>query len=180
MSDENVDDLNFDFNTSGMKTEKDLDLGRDLPKGKYVAVVETVEKDQSGTNTCMKFTFGVVGGPYSGRKVFERLFLTEKANNRVILFGNRLGIIAEAELGKPSVRKSWREAIGKKVVIEVENREYEAKDGSKKTATNLTFGGIFKLDDEKVADVVRAAGAGAGTAKAAPAGAANQAAFDDL
>ena len=169
--------LNMDFNTSSVKDEKSLDMGRDLPKGKYVATVEKIEKDTNGNTPALKFTFSVVAGPYTNRKVFERLFLTEKANGRVILFGNRLGLIAEKELGKESVRKNWKDAIGKKVVIEVENREYEARDGSKKQATNLTYGGIFKMDDPKVAEVVSAAGA----PKAAPtAGAATQAAFDDL
>ncbi len=180
MDDEN-DDLNFDFNTSGVKTEKDVDKGRDLPKGKYIALVENIEKDQNGKTPAYKFTFAVTAGPYKGRKVFERLFLSEKANGRVILFGSRLGLIAEKELDRESVRKSWKDAIGKTVVIEVENRPYDDKDGNKKTATNLTYNGIFKLDDPKVADVVKEAGAGT------PAGgnggqsaAANQAAFDDL
>ena len=174
--DEN-DDLNFDFNTSGIKTEKDVDKGRDLPKGKYVAVVENIEKDHGGKTPAYKFTFAVTAGPYKGRKVFERLFLSEKANGRVVLFGSRLDLIAEKELDKESVRKSWKDAIGKTVVIDVENREYD-KDGTTKTATNLTYNGIYKLNDPKVADVVAAANAG-GTKSAGQAAAA-QAAFDDL
>ena len=43
---------------------------------------------------------------------------------------------------------------------------------------NLTFGGLYKLDDSKVADVV--AQAGSAQAKSQAAGAATQAAFDDL
>jgi hypothetical protein len=174
------DDLNFDFNTSDVKTDQDLDLGRDLPKGKYVVVVEAIEKDQGQGTPAYKFTFSVTAGAFKGRKVFERLFLSEKANKRVILFGSRLGLIAEKELGKESVRKSWKEAIGKEVVIEVENEEYEAKDGSKKQRTKMTFGGIYKLDDPKVADVVKAAGAKASPTAGAGAGASNQKAFDDL
>ena len=180
MSDNELDDLNFDFNTAEVKNEKDLDMGRDLPKGKYVAVVEKVEKDHKSTTPCFTFTFSVVAGPYTGRKVFERLFLSDKNNKRVVMFGSRLGLIAEKELGKESVRKSWGGAVGKQVVIDVETRPYEKKDGSPGVATNLTYGGLFKLDDPKVADVVREAGAAKASAPASGGGAATQQAFDDL
>lgn len=180
MSDNELDDLNFDFNTAEVKDEKDLDMGRDLPKGKYVAVVEKVEKNHQSNTPCFTFTFSVVAGPYTGRKVFERLFLSEKNNKRVVMFGSRLGLIAEKELGKESVRKSWSKAVGQKVVIEVESRPYD-KDGVQKIATNLTYGGLFKFDDPKVADVVKDAGAVKATAPArAGGGAAAQQAFDDL
>lgn len=172
------DDLNMDFNTSEVKSDSDLNMGRtDLPEGKYVAEVEKVEKEHNSKTPCFKFTFLVVAGPHKNRKVFEKLYLSEKANKRVVLFGSRLGLIADKELGQGSVRKSWAQAVGQRVVIDVKHRPYDANDGSKKIAVGLDFGGIYRLTDPAVADVVKDAGqtAGAGTGAAD-----NQKAFDDL
>lgn len=177
--DDNIDELGFDFNTSATPTESDIGGGGGaIPDGMYHAVVDQVEKDQSGNTPAFKFTFSILAGPHKGRKVFEKLFLSEKANNRVVLFGNRLGLLNQADLGQASVRKSWSDAIGKQVVIEVATREYEAKDGSKKKASNLKFDGLYKLDDPRVAHVQRAGGGPVKAAAAAAAEAVNT--FNDL
>jgi hypothetical protein len=181
------DDLGFDFDCSSYKKEEDFTAGSGpIPDGKYHVVVESVEKDHSGNNPALKFTFGILAGTTPGqvgRKVHERLFLTEKAKARVMIFANRLGLIGKADVGQPNVRKNWGDARNKQVIIEVATREYDKKDGSKGKASNVTFGGIWRLDDAEVKDVPRsgaAARAAQAPAAAAPAPSKAADAFDDL
>ena len=172
------DDLNFDFNTSEVKEVKDIGAGGGmLPDGFYHVTVENVEKDHNSATPCLKFTFGIIAGPCKGRKIFDRLFTTEKNNARVVLFGNRLGLLNQGDLGKTNVRKSWSDAIGKEVIVETSTREYEARDGSKKKASNLKFDGLYKLDDVRVKDVQRAGGT---TTPATTDSAATDSTFNDL
>jgi hypothetical protein len=181
MSDENNDDdLNFDFNTSDVKEEKDIGANKQLPPGFYHVEVEKVEKDHKSAQPCLKFTFTVLAGPKKRQKVFERLFMTEKNNGRVILFGNRLGLIAPSELGKSSVRKNWNDAVGKKVFIEVEHREYTAANGDKKTGVNLAYNGIHRLNDPAVPTNTPREDGSESAETAAATSAAATAAFDDI
>ena len=179
MNEDDNDDMNYDFDTSSYAKEEEIGKGGMVPPGFYHAVVEKIEKDHTGQNPALKFTFCILAGPQKRQKVFERLFLTEKNNGRVVLFGNRLGLIGKGELGKESVRKSWNDAKDRQVILELIERDYTAKDGSTKKATNVKYDGIYKLDDPRVAAVPREGSA----TKAVPttaAGSATQAAFDDL
>jgi hypothetical protein len=154
------DDLYFDFDTSKFREEEEITRGcGPIPDGLYHAVVNAVEQDPSGQNPAIKLTFMLLAGTVPNqtyRRLSERLFLTEKGKHRVLLFANRLGLLGKPELGQPNVRKNWGETIGKQVIIEVANREYEYKDGSKHKVSNLAFFGIWKLDDPNVAQVPRA------------------------
>lgn len=153
-------DLYCDFDTSNFREEEELTRGcGPIPDGLYHAVVHSVEQDPSGQNPAIKLTFMVLAGTILNqtyRRLCERLFLTQKGKQRVLLFANRLGLLGKPELGQPNVRKNWGEAVGKQVIVEVANREYQNKDGSKKMVSNLAFAGIWKLDDPKVAQVPRA------------------------
>jgi hypothetical protein len=173
-----TDDLAFDFDTSAYTKESDISVGDLIPDGKYHAVVDKVENDQGGSSPCFKITFSILAGTVggvAGRKMIERLFNTEKNKQRMVLFANRLGLIGQGDLGKPSVRQSWSNAVGKQVVIEVKSRKYQKNDGTEGTSNQLAFGGIWKLDDPIVASVPRA-----GAKPAAAPAATQQQAFDDL
>ena len=152
------DDLNFDFDTTKISKEKDLELSSGpVPDGKYHVLVESVAKESEGTPS-LKFVFSVLAGTTPGqnnRKIHERLYLTEKTMQRVYLFANRLGLINTSEFGQPNVRKNWKETVGSQVIVEVQLREYDKRDGTKAKTSNITFGGIWKLDDESVKDVPR-------------------------
>lgn len=173
---DNGSDLTVDFDTMGYTDERELDSN--LADGKYLAVLDAVEKDLGGKSPCLKLTFGVKKKNGTTTKLIERLFLTEKSKQRLLLFANRLGLIGNDDLGKPSVRRSWNDALGKEVVIEVGTREFVKNDGTKGKASSLTFNGIWKTTDPAVADVLAAYGPG-GTPKtpAAPAAAGQ---FNDM
>lgn len=158
-------ELNMDLDLANYKSRSEITVNTSLPDGKYHAVVESVEKDISGQNPALKFKFTVLEGPQKNRSIVERLFLTEKAKARVVLFADRLGMIGDADCGN-TIRRNWGEAVGKQLVIEVQTREYKKADGSVGKASNLAFGGLFRLDDPAVADVPkRTAAAAAGKAQ---------------
>jgi hypothetical protein len=146
-------DLNIDLNLSGISSEQQLNVDQPLPDGKYHVALRTIEPNRSGDKPFLTLAFEVLHGPYEGRPVTERLYLTENNRKRIHFFALRLGLIGRADLGNTSVRRNWGEAVGKQCVIEVATREYTKKDGSKGKTPSVTYGGIWKLDDPAVADV---------------------------
>ncbi len=177
-SDATDDDLSMDFDTVAIKSEADISVGNMVADGRYHAVVEKVEKD-NGNNPCYKIAFKVIDGTVRGqvnKSITERLFLTEKAKPRLMLFASRLGLFGQQDYGKPHVSKNWGSVVGSHVVIEVKTRTYPKTDGTEGKSTNLSFDGIWKLDDPKVADVPKGHVPAAGSAPAA----APTASFDDV
>lgn len=153
-------ELNMDLDLANYKSRSEISVNQSLPDGRYHAIVEAVEKDVSNTSPALKFKFVVLEGPQRNRSISERLFLTDKNKNRVVLFADRLGMIGDADCGN-TIRRNWGEAVGKQVIIEVTTREYKKQDGTAGKSTQLAFGGIYRLDDPDVADVPRRAAASA-------------------
>ena len=148
-------ELDYVFDTSGVRCKSDIMTTSHLPPadGFHHAVVKAIESDRHIELFCLKFTFQILAGASKDRTVCDRLFLTEKNNRRVVLFGHRLGLLKQDEFGQTGVRKNWSEAIGKEVVIETATREYPTRDNTIRRASNLTYEGVYRLDDPRVKDV---------------------------
>lgn len=153
------------------KAEKNLD-GGPLPEGKYHALLTGAKSEsfKSG-NSGFEFEFEVLApDEHAGRKVHDRLVISEKTEPRQIMYLSRLGIIEAVEKdGKKHYEKGevedFIDAIGTEVVIEVAHEEFQREKGGKGIAAKVTFGGVWRVDDERVKDVPKADSAAVGSAK---------------
>jgi hypothetical protein len=63
-------------------------------------------------------------------------------------------LLADDDFGG-RINIDWSQAIGKQLIVQVVEEQYEAKDGSKAKRAKLGFAGFWSLDDERVKDVPR-------------------------
>src|ERR1019366_2819248 len=147
-------DLTFDFDLSEVKSLSDLDLVRYLPAGKYVAFLRSILNEPFSEPPAVRLTFAISAGPLKGRQHRERLSFTDSEKPRTILFAKRLGLINESDCGVSSVGKSWADAIGKQVVIEIIEDNYVQTHLNPNWANKLEIAGIWDVSDPFVADVV--------------------------
>jgi hypothetical protein len=134
-----------------------------VPPGKYHARLDgagdvTSKNGTQGT----ELTFTILTGTFAGSEVKETIWSSEndKAKIRLVLFASRLGLLAVDPKTKKYARvkdkHTFQDCLGAECVIEVSHREYEKRDKTKGHAAQVTFGGIWKLDDSAVKDVPRA------------------------
>ncbi|QJW94737.1 hypothetical protein [Frigoriglobus tundricola] len=131
-----------------------------IPAGKYHVALDgaaDVTAKQTG-NPGTELTFRLLTGPFAGETVKETLWNTDKTQNRVILFGHRLGLLKSdgKKYSRVEGKSSFQDVLGAECVVEVAHREYKKADGTSGKAANLTFGGIWALDDKDVKDVPKA------------------------
>jgi hypothetical protein len=157
-----VDDLNLD----GIDPNKVDDLpnsGGLVPEGKYhVRLDGAGDTISSGGTQGTELTFVILTGKNAGQEVKETVWVSdnEKAKNRLVRFASRLGLLVRNtktnKYERVKDKHTFQDCIGAEVVIEVAHREYEKKDKSKGKAANVTFGGIWTVDDKEVKDVPKA------------------------
>jgi hypothetical protein len=131
-----------------------------VPDGRYHVQVLAVSKTKADETLAIKLTLSILAGTVpncQGRHIIERIYLTPKAMDRARRFFYRLGLIPDSGLGKSSIRVNFSNAVGCQAIVEVENREFKRADGSTFPSANVTFNGIWKLDDPEVAGVPKAA-----------------------
>jgi hypothetical protein len=80
--------------------------------------------------------------------------LSDKAKKRIAILAHRMRLISEDDFGD-RVSIEWSQAIGKQLVVQVVEEEYDAKDGKKAKRAKLSFAGFWGLDDDRVKDVPR-------------------------
>lgn len=137
------------------KHEDDL-RGSSRPKpGRYHVAVSDVDVKALESEQKFNVTFDVLNGTVpgqAGRQVREFFTLSEKALPRVKLF------VVAAGLVKPGTKGNvdFRDAVGRQLVIEVDERKNE-NDG--KTYINCTFSGFWSLDHDDAKDVPKDADA---------------------
>jgi hypothetical protein len=84
-------------------TAKPADELTPLPKGEYVAALESTESFQAKTGTAgFKLTFRVVEGPCAGRKCWYDVWLTEAAASMTLRDLSKLGINHVEQLDQPT------------------------------------------------------------------------------
>lgn len=134
-----------------------------IPAGKYHVRLDgagDVTSKEGTTGT--ELTFVLLTGPFAGQEIKEKLWQSEKTVNRCLLFGSRLGLLTvtgdakNKKFNRVKDKRTFQDCLGAEVVVEVAHRDYEKKDGSKGKAANVTFGGIWTLDDKDVKDVPKA------------------------
>lgn len=73
---------------------------------------------------------------------------TQTCINRVIRLALCCGVLRPGEAKEPD----WSEALGRELVIEVENQEYES-DGKTRNGSQISFLGFWSLGNKEVANV---------------------------
>jgi hypothetical protein len=149
----NHDPVEVELDLSNL-TEADLE-GDTPPPGRYHAQIQSIQR-VSDKSSYLKIRLLLLAGtnPNGVGCVFsEKLFLTDAAKKRVACFAHRLRLIGENNFGG-RVNVDWSKAVGRQLIVEVINEEYEGKHG-KATSAKLSWAGFWSLDDERVASVPR-------------------------
>ena len=135
-------------NTSGKKSEADLQQGNRLPPGFHHVVVGTVDESlDKGEKIIIKFD-GLTAED-KGLSITEYLSLSDKAADRLALLALVLGL---AQPDQDDQDISFTAGVGRQLVVKVEEHEYE-KDGQKKKGTRVAFTGFWSTDSPDVAAV---------------------------
>jgi hypothetical protein len=134
----------------------DLEGEGNPPPGKYHAKIEDMQRVSDQTSY-LKVRFALLAGtdPNGAGCLFsERFYLSDKAKKRLAILAHRLKLIGEDDFGDRRT-VDWNEAIGKQLIVQVVEEEYEAKSGGKAKRAKLAFAGFWDLADERVKDVPR-------------------------
>lgn len=185
-----MDDLDLNLSKyDPYAVEQDIETGGKLPAGKYHARLDKAEvKAWPSGDSYTDVTYTVLAGKFAGKTISDKLdhlkevgeHLEEKkkkaianSNNRFLLFGSRLGLIASNNGKYQRVKGSFADCCGAEAVIDVVHKP--DRTDPTKTYANVSFAGIFTLSDPKVKDVPRAK---PGEAAAVPAASVPAAGFD--
>jgi hypothetical protein len=146
-------ELELDLSTI---TLNDMEGDGNPPPGKYHARIEDAQCVSDQTSY-LKIRLSLLAGtdPNGVGCVFsERFYLSDKAKKRLAILAHRLHLLADNDFGG-RVNIDWSQAIGKQLIVQVVEEEYEAKNGNKAKRAKLAFAGFWSLDDERVKDVPR-------------------------
>lgn len=113
-----------------------------LADGEYTCMVAKVEDGTTKKGDVMwTLELRVCEGPNMGRKVFDRLFFSEKALPRVKLVYSRFGLKTD---GSAMLIPSDLE--GRKAIVTVYADSYSDKDGKEKPTNTIPFDGYAEID----------------------------------
>lgn len=146
------DDLEFEYDLTHNKEAADFAI-KPIPPGKYHAQVEGLARGQAGDSPCLKMALRLRTGPMANRVHTESIFLTDKNIDRQKLIAYRLGLFDPAQLGKPGAKAKWSRAIGRHVVIEIEENKFTNKSGVEQIGSRVAFSGVWAIDAPEVRDV---------------------------
>ena len=150
------DDLDLELDLTDTSAD-DLEGNSNVPPGKYHARIDEVKR-VSDMNSYLRVKFALLAGTSPagvGHTLTERFYLTEKARKRINAFASRMKLVDATSLGN-RVTVSFADLIGRQLIIEVIEDEYETKSGGKAKSSKLGFATFWSLDDPRVADVPRA------------------------
>jgi hypothetical protein len=151
--------MSLDFNLDlGNDTEERIEAGDRPGAGWYIAELEDVWEDEQNQGV-VQFKYKIlssVAGQWDGRALFDRINDPEMAESedaaknarrRIKLLAKRLGLIGQDEYGKSDVQKSWLDARGTRVLLEVRKRSWKDKaTGEPWEMTGIDFAGVYPLD----------------------------------
>ena len=139
-----------------------------VPPGKYHVRLDGASDGRIGKsgNPSTDLEYTILTGPFAGKTVKDSVWHPAKGDNgpsanRFVLVAHRLGLFGvnpktkRYELVKG--KDGFGSCLGAEVVIEVNHRTYTREDKSEGKAVNVTFGGIYAVNDPKVKDVPKAA-----------------------
>jgi hypothetical protein len=159
-------------NKKADQVEAMMAAGGKVPPGFYHATLhgaKEITSNAKGTPGC-ELTFEVSGGIFKGCHVTDTLWKTdaERTQDRIILFGLRLGVLARDPKTQKVVpvegKQDFMDVLDTKCIIEVVEETYKRDDSSVGSSSRIAFGGIYYPDDKKAAEKVGKAAAATATA----------------
>ena len=133
--------------------ESESDVGDNYPAvGRYHAVINDAD-DSLATDDKVIVQFAVLSGLPDGqqsRTLTTKFLLTENHMLRLQRLALCVGLLKPNE---PPREIDFTQAIGRQLVIEVEDHEYTDKNDNPKTIRQLTWLGMWSLTNPEVADV---------------------------
>lgn len=150
------------LNAGNVKTEDDIS-GRSRPaKGRYhVAIGLCEEKSSKAKGTPgLSVEFQVLTGTTAGQQgktmPLFLSFVSEKGEeatksclDRVTRFALCAGVLQAGQVAEPV----WDDAVGRELVIEIQESEFEDRNGQTKQGTDIAYMGFWSLGNPAVADV---------------------------
>lgn len=142
------------IDTSGVKSAEDL-AGFDPPlPGRYHVVTRTVD-DTFERSKSLVVEFDILAGTtadQTGKVHREYVPVDGKAAKRSLKLAIAVGIITEGDLASNSLDIPFDQAVGRDLIIDLEDRTYQ-KDGETKKTVSATFLGFHKVESPEAAGV---------------------------
>jgi len=139
-----------------VKSEDDISgFQRPLP-GRYHVVVKHVDETFEKFDKVL-IDFEILSGTVpdqQGRELTEFFACTEKAIPRLQRLALCLGLL---QPGEPDRDVEFADAVGRDLVIEVEEHNYKDKSGKEVNGVRVGYLGMWSTGNEAVADVPKAA-----------------------
>lgn len=139
--------------TLGAEKEKsEDDVGGNRPEpGRYHSVITGADESFEKVDKIV-VDFRVLAGNKDGqvdRTITEYYAVSDKAMPRLKRLALCIGLLMP---GEPEKEVDFEQAVGRQLVIEVEENEYE-KDGEKKKSRRVSWMGMWSLGNKEVADI---------------------------
>lgn len=123
--------MSFELDATDVTSEKDLEGFDSVLPGRYHVMVEDVD-DSFSKSESLILSFNVLAGTVPGQETKthkEWVGVAGKAVKRAIKFAVAVNLMKPSDLGK-KVNINWQEAIGRQLVIDLGEHEYEGKKRS--------------------------------------------------
>ncbi len=151
-------DMEFDF-TDVKDVKEWADSGTGMPEGFYHVTVFKVDQAAANGKPQLKFHFlALAGTDEKGvkRKFSENYFVEDddRSKKKLAKLAAALGLFQAQQAAGQKVKLNWQSAVGRHLIVHLEEREYEDKKTLKmKKATNVAdYGGaIWGIAEEAVA-----------------------------
>jgi len=149
------------MNAANVKSEDDISgFQKPLP-GRYHVVVKHVDESFEKFDKVL-VDFEVLAGTtpgQEGRELTEFFACTEKAIPRLQRLALCLGLLTP---GEPDKDVEFAEAVGRDLVIEIEENNYKDKTGKEVNGVRVGYLGMWSTGNKEVADVPKATISGGG------------------
>jgi hypothetical protein len=149
------------LNAENVKTEDDISGNSKPLPGRYHMVVNSAAEKGSKKKGIpgLEIEFGVLAGTVPGQdgKTMQ-LFLsyigeddakTKKCLDRVVRLALCLGVLQPGQ----AKEVDWNEALGRELIVEVEEQEYTDKNGNQQKGSQVAYLGFWSLNNPAVADM---------------------------
>lgn len=145
--------MGLDLDVQDVQSEKDFGGQFNQPKpGRYHVIVKEVDESYQTYQNKVVIEFEVKAGTVpgqEGRTLREFFATSEKALPRL----KRLAIILGLLKGGQKKEVNFVDGIGRQLVIDVEEHQYDDREGKKVDTVRVGFFGTYKPDDADVKDV---------------------------
>lgn len=129
-----------------------------VPEGQYRCVVDRVVENLSDTGKeKWDIRFRITEGEYEGRLIFDEIYFTDSALQRVKLIASRFGVDVTREVNfEPHLIED------QPIILDVIIEEYEDRAGNKKKRNTVPFAGYHRVEPGADAIAQDPVGVGAG------------------